>query len=186
MSNNNAHIDADQASEETAMPPVTVLDVIGQWVSKINGVVLVLIAVLMVASVTWQVVSRYFLNMPSTLTDELARFLFMWVGLLGAVQATAYKQHLAIDLLALKVSGMQKIMLNIFIESCILFFSVSVMVIGGWNLTQRTFASQQITPSLQIPMGYVYIVVPIAGVLIAFFAVTEIYRTLKYSRATQE
>lgn len=47
---------------------------------------------------------------------------------------------------------------------------------GGWRLTSQTFANQQITPALQISMGYVYMIVPIAGVLMAFFSVVAIYQ----------
>lgn len=62
----------------------------------------------LVVCVVWQVISRYVLGSPSIVTDELARFLFMWVGLIGAAYATGLKRHLAIDLLVLKLTGKRK------------------------------------------------------------------------------
>lgn len=44
----------------------------------------IMVMSVLVICVVWQVFSRYVLNQPSTSTDELARFLMIWVGLLGA------------------------------------------------------------------------------------------------------
>lgn len=159
--------------------PLSILTCISRFLQWLNGFVITSIAFALVICVTWQVIARYVLSSPSTVTDELARFLFMWVGLLGAAQATALKQHLAIDLMAEKLQGWKKRWLNIFIQSCIFAFAAIVMVKGGWALTAKTFANQQITPALQIDMGFVYLVVPLAGGLICFFslvAITNLFR----------
>jgi len=164
-------------------------------VRLVNGYVLTVLAFALVVCVVWQVLSRYTqvwankmplvfladllrLIKPSTVTDELARFMFMWVGLLGAAQASAYKQHLAIDLLAMKLQGGAKRALNVVIECCIIAFAALVMIKGGWALAAKTFANDQVTPALQWPMGYVYLVVPVAGALMVFFAVVEIVNAL--------
>ena len=161
-------------------------------VRLVNGYVLTVLAFALVVCVVWQVVSRYISPRPSTVTDELARFMFMWVGLLGAAQASAYKQHLAIDLLAMKLQGGAKRALNIVIECCIIAFAALVMVKGGLALTMDTLAKHQQTSVLQWPMdtlakhqqtsvlqwpmGYVYMVVPLAGALMVLFAVVAIIR----------
>lgn len=160
-------------------PPPALTEQIARPVRTINGYILTVLAFLLVGCVVWQVVSRYTSARPSTVTDELARFTFMWIGLLGAAQASAYKQHLAIDLLAMKLKGGAKRGLNILIEFCIIGFASLVMIKGGWELTAKTFANQQVTPALQWPMGYVYMVVPIAGVLMVFFALVAIIDNLK-------
>ncbi|MDW2244928.1 TRAP transporter small permease, partial [Vibrio sp. 1287] len=63
----------------------------------------------LVFCVVWQVLSRYVLGKPSTVTDELARYLFMWVALIGAAYTTGLKRHLAIDLLTMKLKGKKKL-----------------------------------------------------------------------------
>jgi len=100
------------------------------------------------------------------------------IGLLGAAQASAYKQHLAIDLLAMKLQGGAKRALNVVIECCIIVFAALVMVKGGLALTMDTLAKHQQTSVLQWPMGYVYMVVPVAGALMVLFAVVAIIREL--------
>ena len=61
--------------------------------------VIIAIFTVLVACVTWQVLSRYVLGTPSTLTDEIARFLFMWLALIGGAYTFGARRHLAIDLL---------------------------------------------------------------------------------------
>lgn len=53
-------------------------------VDRVIAAFSVIVMIALVMCVVWQVFSRYVLNQPSTLTDELARFLMIWVGLLGA------------------------------------------------------------------------------------------------------
>lgn len=180
---------------DVAVSPRSPLARLAAVVRLVNGYVLTVLAFALVVCVVWQVLSRYTqvwankmplvfladllrLIKPSTVTDELARFMFMWVGLLGAAQASAYKQHLAIDLLAMKLQGGAKRALNVVIECCIIAFAALVMIKGGWALAAKTFANDQVTPALQWPMGYVYLVVPVAGALMVFFAVVEIIHEL--------
>lgn len=58
----------------------------------------IIVMVLLVICVTWQVFSRYVLQIPSTVTDEVARFSMIWVGLLGAAYTVGLQKHLSIDL----------------------------------------------------------------------------------------
>ena len=60
---------------------------------------LVFLMSVLVIDVLWQVFSRYVLNAPSSYTDELAGFLLIWVGVVGAAYVAANREHLAIDLL---------------------------------------------------------------------------------------
>lgn len=87
----------------------------------------------LVACVVWQVFSRYVLNAPSTTTDELARFLFIWVGLMGAAYTLGQKRHLAIELLEQILEnkptklGVLRLVINIV---SVIFASV-IMIYGG-------------------------------------------------------
>ena len=54
---------------------------------------------ILVIDVLWQVFSRYILTSPSSFTDEIAGFLLIWVGLLGAAFVAGKNEHLAIDLI---------------------------------------------------------------------------------------
>lgn len=150
--------------------------------NKIDSVLkwmLVLIMAFMTLNVLWQVFSRFVLQNPSSFTDELARYLLVWAGILGAAYVAGQKMHLAIDLLSTKLEGKSKSYLEIFIETCIFIFSLTVMVIGGMRLVYITLNLNQISAALQVPLGYVYLAVPLSGLLMMFYSSYFIIEEIK-------
>lgn len=133
------------------------------------GAVLAIIFAVVVASVTWQVISRYVLGTPSTITSELARILFMWLAMIGSAYTFGQGRHLAIDLLPLMLTGRAAQALQFLILLLVAGFAAMVMVWGGWQLVSRTLASGQITPILRVPMGYAYAPIPFSGLVILFY-----------------
>lgn len=138
----------------------------------------IIVMILLVICVTWQVFSRYVLQIPSTVTDEVARFSMIWVGLLGAAYTVGLQKHLSIDLFTHNLTHHKKAVSNIFINSCIFLFSLGVMVFGGINLVMNVYASGQISSSMQIPMAYVYVVLPISGVLMMFYSLIFLFESI--------
>lgn len=130
----------------------------------------VAVMVALVVCVVWQVFSRYVLNQPSTLTDELARFLMIWVGLLGAAYTVGAQRHLAIDLLAMTLKPRKQALLSLLINLLIFLFSATVVVTGGLKLIAKTLATAQVSAAMQIPMGYVYLILPLSGLIMMFYA----------------
>ncbi|TVR73052.1 MAG: TRAP transporter small permease [Marinilabiliales bacterium] len=128
----------------------------------------------LVLNVLWQVASRYLVGHPSAFTDELAGFLLIWVGLLGATYITGKKEHLAIDLLHHRLSPEKKAKVNISINLLIALFALAVLVVGGTNLVYITLRLSQVSSALQIPVGYVYLVLPLSGLFIIYYSVYDI------------
>ncbi len=143
----------------------------------------VAVMVALVICVVWQVFSRYVLNQPSTITDELARFLMIWVGLLGAAYTVGKQRHLAIDLLAVSLNERKQALLAVVINLLIFLFAGSVIVTGGLKLIEKTLATAQVSAAMQIPMGYVYFILPLCGLVIMFYALCFILQGI--SRLTQ-
>ncbi len=144
-------------------------------IDKILEGFLVLIMSLLVIDVLWQVTSRYVLSSPSSFTDELAGFLLIWVSLFGAAYVTGKKEHLAIDLMLQKASPQRRKLLETVINLCVFLFGLFVLVIGGAWLVYTRFALEVKSAALQLPLGYVYLVLPISGLLIVFYSVDNFY-----------
>lgn len=140
---------------------------------------LIFIISLMTINVLWQVFTRFVLQNPSSFTEELARYTLVWLGILGASYVAGQRMHLAIDLLSHKLHGKSKLYLEIFIQVSIFFFSLVVMVIGGYRLVLITLSLNQISAALQVPLGYVYLVVPVSGALILFYSSYFIIEAIK-------
>jgi TRAP-type C4-dicarboxylate transport system permease small subunit len=132
---------------------------------------LIVLMVALVASVSWQVVSRYVFSSPSSWTEEVARFLLIWIGVLGASYAFRTGVHLGLDILPKKLTGNSAKILKLFTLLSVMGFSIAVLVIGGGNLVALTWELKQYSAVLGLPIAFVYSVIPIAGALICFYAI---------------
>lgn len=141
----------------------------------------VAISVLLIVCVVWQVFSRFILKAPSVFTDELARFSFIWVGLIGAAYAFGQKKHLAIDLLATKLeSSPEKLKsLNFIVNLVSLFFIIIIMCYGGVKLVMNTINAGQISPVLGIEMGLVYSAIPLSGFFMLVYVIRDLFTIVK-------
>ena len=143
-------------------------------VDKILGYVLAFIMGVMVINVLWQVFSRFILGSPSSFTDELARYLMIWVGVLGAAYISGRRMHVAIDLLPMKLHKDGQVKLMILVNIIIILFCFFALVLGGSRLVYITYSLEQFSAALQIPLALVYVIIPISGLLIIFYKVNDI------------
>jgi TRAP-type C4-dicarboxylate transport system permease small subunit len=132
----------------------------------------------MVINVLWQVFTRFVMGRPSSYTEEAARYMMIWVGLLGAAYATGQKSHLALDLLTARLRGARRRISEIIIQSAALLFAL-IMIGGGGRLVWIQLTLGQKSAALQIKTGYVYLAVPIAGVFIALYSVMALAEILR-------
>ena len=136
----------------------------------LEGLVAVVMGVLVI-DVTWQVFTRFVLRDPSSWTEELATYLMIWVGLLGASVALRRKAHLGIDYFVSHLSPRKKAATEAFVFLVVAAFSAMVLGIGGVNLVRETLAGGQASPALGVPMGYVYLALPISGFFLTLYSV---------------
>jgi len=145
-----------------------------QKIEKALAIVLGSLLALMVLDVTWQILTRFLPMQPSSYTEELARYLLVWIGLLGGAYAYRKRSHLGIDLLTNALHGAKRRALQIFVVLVCFAFAASAMVYGGTKLMLLTFELEQYSAALNIPMGYVYSVLPLSGLLICVFSIDHL------------
>jgi len=143
-------------------------------VDKILGTSLAIIMGVMVINVLWQVFTRFVVGTPSSFTDELARYLMIWVGVLGAAYISGKRLHVAIDLLPSRLNKKAQTNLKVVINWIIIVFCLAALVIGGLRLVYITYTLKQSSPALQIPLAVVYAIIPISGVLIIYYKLSDI------------
>ncbi|WP_421281648.1 TRAP transporter small permease [Aeromonas taiwanensis] len=154
-----------------------------QPIDRLLAGITVAVMGMLVVCVVWQVFSRYVLAQPSTMTDEIARFSMIWVGLLGAAYATGKRRHLSIDLFVSNLKGGRKLANQLFVDLCVLLFASGAMVWGGLTLVAKVYSTGQVSPAMQLPMAYVYVVLPLSGFIISYYCVLFILETLLDSLA---
>ncbi|MFC6634387.1 TRAP transporter small permease [Microbulbifer taiwanensis] len=145
-----------------------------QRIDRLLELLLGSLLALMVLDVTWQILTRFLPMSPSSYTEELARYLLVWIGILGAAYAYRRHSHLGIDLLTNALPEKLRIKVRL-LTICLCFaFAASVMVFGGVQLVLLTFELNQLSAALNVPMGYVYSVIPLSGGLICLFCIDQL------------
>ncbi len=144
----------------------------------LEGMLILAMGVL-VLNVLWGVLSRMLasagvLHSQSSWTEELARFLLVWVGLLGGSLAFATKSHLGLDFFVELLHPAGRRIIRIATLVVVLCFAVGVLVIGGWELVSRTLALGQTAPALGVPKGWIYICVPLSGFFVVIFTLGQL------------
>ncbi len=138
---------------------------------RVLGWVLAVLMGFSVINVLWQVFTRYVLANPSSFTEELARYLLIWIALLGAAYAMGRQMHLAIDALPSALTGRARRSLGVLTQVLVFLFALSVLVVGGIRLVSLTLTLGQTSAALHVPLGYVYLALPVSGLLIMWYAV---------------
>ena len=139
----------------------------------------VILLCVMLFSVLWGVFTRYFFADQSSWTDELARFMLIWVSILGAAYISGKNAHIAIDLLSASMSLKAKLRMEVLTGMVISLFVLVIFLVGGSRYIYISFKLGQTSAALEIPMGYVYLVLPISGIIIIYFKILGIQRSAK-------
>jgi len=164
-------------------------------IAALNGVLIVAVFML-VASVVWGVLTRSIGSLvvkmagdsawepwswlptgQATWTEEIARFLLIWVSLLGGAVAFGTKGHLGVDYFVGKFDPDARKLMMVVSHLIVLFFAAAVFLYGGWRVVGG--AMEQKTSALTfLKMGHVYMALPIAGVFMVLFTIENLIETL--------
>lgn len=133
--------------------------------------------IVMLAIIFMQVITRYVFGFSFEWSEELARFLFVWVVFLGSALIMGEEGHLAVELLPRLLKGTKPgFLLNLFINACGYVF-IFLLIVQGWKMTETmTF---QTAPGLGISMSYVYFIMPLSGVLMLLYHMKDTVKIFK-------
>lgn len=148
--------------------------ILRQKVDKVLANVLIVIMSIMVINVLWQVFTRFIVGTPSSFTDELARYLMIWLGILGAAYVSGKNMHVAIDVLPQRAKPKTQKKIKLLVYVLIIAFAFFALVIGGMRLVYITYVLDQQSPALQIPLALVYLAIPLSGTLIIYYKISDI------------
>ena len=125
--------------------------------------------VTLVVTVTWQVFTRLILNAPSGWSEELAKYVFIWLGLFGSALVFGEGGHIAIDFVVRKMPTKPQRVVAVFVQLIIIVFSVLVLINGGWKISALAW-NQNLT-GLPLNVGWLYMALPISGVLTVLYSI---------------
>ncbi|WP_319471755.1 TRAP transporter small permease [uncultured Trichococcus sp.] len=128
--------------------------------------------VVMILTTLYQIFMRTVMNNPNTVTEEFVRFSLVWLSMLAMAYVVGKRSHLAVTLLSDNLSGPNKRLLEIVVQALFLVFAALIMVYGGWKAVSVT--TGQISPSLSLSMGYVYLSVPVSGFIMFVYSLLNL------------
>ena len=137
----------------------------------VSTICIVLFAVMVIVG-TYQIVTRFIFNSPSTVSEELLTYTFAWMAIFSSAYVFGKRDHMRMTFIVDKLPKAQRKILEIAIEILIIAFAVVVLVYGGFTIMGLTMTQK--TASLGVMMGVIYSVVPICGILIAIYGVMNV------------
>jgi len=119
-----------------------------------------------------QVVARYGFHHSLTWSEEVGRYIFVWISFLGMAAAFKAGAHVALDLLVKYLQGVSRKTLEL-VNSVLIVLLSSAILYSGMKLF--FLGMRQKSPALKLPMHWVYIVVPVSGTILLYFAVRALW-----------
>jgi TRAP-type C4-dicarboxylate transport system permease small subunit len=154
-------------------------------VDRLLEATLVLLFFALFACVIIQVFTRYVLNDPAIFTEEASRFAIIWLSLLGTAYACGRLEHMAYTMFPEKLKGARLLAHMRSVAALVLLFGLTVMLYGGGMLVMRAFDFEQLSATLALPMGYVYLCIPIAGALIVYYESLILLKPAQFKAADE-
>lgn len=118
---------------------------------------------------SYQIITRYFFNSPSTISEELITYSFTWLSILSASYVFGQRGHLCMAFVYNKFTGAKRVYLDMFSEILVIITAVLLLIYGGYVMAAQNMS--QLTASLGVNMGLMYAVLPLSGVIILVYGI---------------
>lgn len=154
--------------------------VIVKWLDRhIEEILLIVLSTVMLGVIGVQIFMRFILGSSLGWSEELARYCFVWLVFIGVSYGVKKQRHIKVDVVLLLLKEKGKVVLNMVSNVIFLLFAVSI-AIYGFGISLQIFGWGQLSPSLGVPMGAVYLAAPVGMLLTAFRISQQVIKQMKY------
>jgi len=147
----------------------------GRWLEGLLNLLIALSLAGMSVLVFLNVVLRYFFDSGITWSEEMSRFLFVWMVFLGAIAALKERMHLAVDIVINRLSPGLKKFFAVISHSLVLYV-LWLVLDGSWKMTWLNMASK--APATGISLGFVYGIGVVASLSMAVIVILRLFGIL--------
>jgi TRAP-type C4-dicarboxylate transport system permease small subunit len=148
------------------------MDKIFNFIRKILFTISITAIGLMMLIIFMQVITRYIFGFTFSWSEELSRFLFVWVVFIGSALIMGDKGHMAVSFLSEKLKGtVAGRILFVIIKLFALYF-IFLMITQGFKMSVTMMF--HLSPALGIPMGFIYTIIPVSGLLMLLYVIKDI------------
>ncbi|WP_370297776.1 TRAP transporter small permease [Ammoniphilus sp. YIM 78166] len=144
---------------------------LGNLLNVLMAVSLAVMAVLVFGNV----VLRYLFNSGITWSEEMARFLFVWMVFLGAIGALSDRNHLSVDMVVKRLSPKMKKAAYV-ITHVLMLYILWLVLDGSWKMTMMSLGTK--APATGLPQAFIYGIGIVMSVSMSFIILRNVYQTL--------
>lgn len=144
--------------------------------ARLTDIAAIILFAAMFLCVLAQVFFRYFLGNPLVWSDELSRYLFVWVSFLGWVIAARKRSHLTVSVFDGRLGPRGRAVLKLVGAVAAILFAV-LLAWQGWRIAMRNMDVE--TTTLAVSAGVIYLIVPVAAILVGLYAASDLVRAVR-------
>lgn len=156
--------------------------IVSAFMRQLEAVIGVILA-LMVVLVFGNVVLRYGFNSGITISEEVSRYLFIWLTFIGAVIAVHEHAHLGVDSLVRALPRKGKLFCVV-VSDLLMLYAVGILFQGSWKQTLINMATK--SPVAEVPLSLIYIAGLFTSVLMAILILRNLYKVLFVGAADKD
>jgi TRAP-type C4-dicarboxylate transport system permease small subunit len=134
---------------------------------------MIVILVIMMTTLLWQVFTRFVIKVPSIWTEEIARYSFLYMVMIGAALGVRNSTHFGMTMLIDKLQGKMREYYHRFFINVILLICSIILLVYGMEFT-ITYGMTRVSPTFLVPMAWVFAIIPVSAVLMILFAAYNI------------
>src|ERR1700730_14471198 len=141
-----------------------------RWVAKAEAVVIVVLVAMLTAVTFAQVCARYVLGDPLIWSEEAARYLFVWVSMIGAALALREGGHFGLDLLIRPMPQLKPVLGPLVILVMVMF----LVILLKTGIDETRLASMQFAMTFPMRMQWAYLALPVGAGLMLFHILVQV------------
>nr|WP_314459649.1 TRAP transporter small permease [uncultured Clostridium sp.] len=154
------------------------------WLNKILSSAAALLLAFMSLLAVYQVFMRYILKNPSTMSEDILSYSFVWLSLIATALVFGERDHMNLTFFLDKGSPYVKLLLSLMSEFLVMGIAFVVFLAGGKKF--MNVGAIQVSPTLGITMDLVYLILPVTGILIILFSVFNIAELIADHKLKEE
>jgi TRAP-type C4-dicarboxylate transport system permease small subunit len=142
-------------------------------IARIVEVVTAAMALIMMLSLMWQVFTRFVIKIPSIWTEEVARYSFIYMAMIGASIGVRRSTHFGMTVLTDRLRGNARDRYQRYVVNGAILICSVIILIYGWDFA-IAYGMTRVSPTFLVPMAWVFMCMPITAVLMIIFALYNI------------
>jgi len=154
----------------------TAFDRLLEWITTVVKWVMVYMTCVIFVITTFTVFTRYVLNIVPSWSEEIPRYLLVWITYLGAALAIKFKEHISLEvffnLMPLRARQVGHLFLNVLVA-----IVAVIMVVYGIGLVNHF--GDDLMESIPVTNFWLYLAMPVSGTLMLLYLVQDTWKRIR-------